>query len=275
MSNRVWAAALAVAAGVVVLLSPGLSQAQAYGTFRNNYGNWMHFYGAGGFMDGGGFNIGYGGLYAVPNYRAYGQAYNVAPPAYGAFGPSYGGPVVVAAPTYTPGLGSYNAFYEYFPDFRYFGDVYNASDFVATPVFTNRYAVAGFNPSSVTPFAFDTMTGNPGGYGPVVTVVPPTPAVKPEEKKPEQVNATTADFAQLRVTVPANAELWFDSARTKQVGAVREFKTPSLPSNRSFTYQLRIRWQEDGQLREQLRTVRVVAGQQLAVDFTNGEAAAE
>jgi uncharacterized protein (TIGR03000 family) len=53
---------------------------------------------------------------------------------------------------------------------------------------------------------------------------------------------------------------------------VREFKTPPLPTNRSFTYQLRVRWQEDGLAREQTRTVRVVAGQQLAVDFTNGEA---
>jgi len=77
------------------------------------------------------------------------------------------------------------------------------------------------------------------------------------------------------VTVPADAELWFDGTKTRQVGAVREFKTPQLPTNRSYTYQVRVRWQEDGQAREQTRTVRVVANQRLAVDFTNGEAAEE
>jgi uncharacterized protein (TIGR03000 family) len=275
MCNRVWAAAIAVAAGALVLVTPGPSQAQYYGALRNNYGNWTHFHGYAGFLDGGGFNVGYGGIYAVPNYRAYGQVYNVAPPAFGAFGappataayaPAYG--VAPAGYGVAPGFGAYSAFYdEYFPDFRYFGGYYNATDFLATPVFNNRFAVAGFNPSSVTPFAFDNLTGNPA-YGLNATVAPALPVVAPEE-----VKATTATFASVRVTVPANAELWFDNAQTKQVGPVREFKTPSLPTNRSFTYQVRVRWQEDGQMREQQRTVRVVAGQRLAVDFTNGEAA--
>ncbi len=77
MSNRLWSAAIVATAGALILLLPGQSPAQA---LRNNYGNWTHFYGNGGFLDGGGFNIGYGGLYPVSNYLVYSQVYNVAPP---------------------------------------------------------------------------------------------------------------------------------------------------------------------------------------------------
>ncbi len=116
----------------------------------------------------------------------------------------------------------------------------------------------------MTPFAFDNLTGNPGFvYGAPVLPVIASSSVKP----------STEAVASLRVTVPAGAELWFDGTKTKQVGAVRDFQTPLLPTNRNFTYQLRIRWQEDGQMREQKRTVHVEGGQHVAVDFTSAAAA--
>jgi len=206
MNNRLWAAAIAVVAGAAVLLSPGLSQAQAVGTFRNNYGNWTHFYGPGGFMEGGGFNIGYGGLYPVGGYGgSFGLRYDVTPPVLGGFAsnysmPLYAAPVYGASPAFGagPGLGAFSAFYDYFPNYRAY-DYFNASDLIVVPVFTNRYAVAGFNPSSVTPFAFDNLTGNPVyGYGAVATVpAVVAPAAPPAKEVPEEIKAAAQNVALL------------------------------------------------------------------------------
>jgi uncharacterized protein (TIGR03000 family) len=65
-------------------------------------------------------------------------------------------------------------------------------------------------------------------YGAVTspTVSPDTASVQPEST------------AQITVSVPANAELWFDSSMTTSRGPVREFQSPPLTPGQ-YTYDLR------------------------------------
>jgi uncharacterized protein (TIGR03000 family) len=69
------------------------------------------------------------------------------------------------------------------------------------------------------------------------------------------------------VQVPSNAELWFDGARTEQVGPSRNFQSPPLAGGRTFHYVVRARWTENGQAVEQFQTVSVQGGQQAQVSF--------
>jgi len=73
--------------------------------------------------------------------------------------------------------------------------------------------------------------------------------------------------ATVQVRVAPNAEIWFDGSATQQRGPVRDFVTPPLDPSRSFSYQVRARWTENGQPRDETRTVSVQAGQTAVVDF--------
>jgi uncharacterized protein (TIGR03000 family) len=68
--------------------------------------------------------------------------------------------------------------------------------------------------------------------------------------------------------VPANAQVWFENARTNQGGAVRDFTSPPLTPGHVYTYEIRARWQQDGREIDQTRQVDIQAGSQVAVDFT-------
>jgi uncharacterized protein (TIGR03000 family) len=65
--------------------------------------------------------------------------------------------------------------------------------------------------------------------------------------------------AQIRLRVPANAEVWFDGQKTNQTGTVRNFYSPPLTPGQSYRYQVRVRWMQDGRPVEQERIVRVRA----------------
>jgi uncharacterized protein (TIGR03000 family) len=82
---------------------------------------------------------------------------------------------------------------------------------------------------------------------------------------PDETLSPTA--AILRVRVPADAELWFDGARTVQRGAARQFVTPPLEDGRNFSYEVRARWSENGKVVERVETVRVHPGDRLTVDL--------
>lgn len=69
------------------------------------------------------------------------------------------------------------------------------------------------------------------------------------------------------VWVPAAAEVWFDDAKTTQPGPAREFISPPLPEDRTFTYVVRARWVENGREVEQVQHVDVTGGQRVVVRF--------
>jgi uncharacterized protein (TIGR03000 family) len=84
---------------------------------------------------------------------------------------------------------------------------------------------------------------------------------------PEQANLTTVDVT-VRVPDP-NAEIWFDNYQTHERGLVRQFQSEGLQPGETYTFHIRARWVENGQLVERHRDVPARAGQLLSVDFNS------
>src|SRR5437764_70564 len=58
---------------------------------------------------------------------------------------------------------------------------------------------------------------------------------------------------------------------TRQTGTVRQFVSPPLEAGKSYEYTIRAQWQQDGQAKDDTRTVTVQAGGQSVADFTSGQ----
>jgi uncharacterized protein (TIGR03000 family) len=86
---------------------------------------------------------------------------------------------------------------------------------------------------------------------------------------PEAPAVTSPAPAVVSVHVPADAELWFDGARTEQLGSDRAFQSPPLPPGKAYSYALRARWTEGGKAVEQFQMIKVTAGRQVRVSFPN------
>ena len=84
-----------------------------------------------------------------------------------------------------------------------------------------------------------------------------------------QVQAPAKDsMAHLLVIVPEGAELWFNGSKTAQTGAQREFVSPVLTPGKSFTYEIKASWMENGKPVEHTRSVHVQADAWQVIDFT-------
>jgi uncharacterized protein (TIGR03000 family) len=66
--------------------------------------------------------------------------------------------------------------------------------------------------------------------------------------------------ATIELVVPADAQVWFNGQATTLTGTVRRFVTPPLNADADYSYELKIRWNKDGQPTEETRTISVVAG---------------
>jgi uncharacterized protein (TIGR03000 family) len=75
--------------------------------------------------------------------------------------------------------------------------------------------------------------------------------------------------AHVEVHVPDDAQLWFDGQRTTQTGSERFFHTPPLEKGKSYHYDVRARWVQDGRTFDQTQEVAVYAGGQVSVTFPN------
>jgi uncharacterized protein (TIGR03000 family) len=73
--------------------------------------------------------------------------------------------------------------------------------------------------------------------------------------------------ALIIVQVPAEAELWFDEAKTSQGGSYRQFVTPPLPSDRNLTYTIRARWRIQDVELTRVEKVPVLPGGKRTVNF--------
>jgi len=114
----------------------------------------------------------------------------------------------------------------------------------------------------------------PGYYGYRPYYYPPTELTYRSYYPPvrQQIYATAQPAeapVQISVRVPADAEVWFDGAKTAQNGAVRRFISPPLPPGRHYTYEITARWKKDGQLATEKRTIRFESGKQgeVSVEF--------
>jgi len=73
--------------------------------------------------------------------------------------------------------------------------------------------------------------------------------------------------ATLDVKVPADARVWVAGQETKQTGSERWFSSPPLTPGKSFAYEVKAEWMENGKKVEQTRNVTVEAGKESLVDF--------
>jgi len=94
-----------------------------------------------------------------------------------------------------------------------------------------------------------------------VVVSPPQPERAPEVLPP----ATRNGVAQIEVSLPADADLFFQGVKMKKTGARRSFVTPPLEAGESYTYQVRAVWKENGREVTQSRGLSVHAGDRQSI----------
>jgi len=123
-------------------------------------------------------------------------------------------------------------------------------------------------------------------YAPSTTYVPSTTYIEPSATYVDpgypQVAGAAADSsrdslyyapepvdntARLRILVPADAKVWVGGQETGQHGQEREFGSPPLTPGKSYTYEVKARWMQNGEPVEQTRKVKVMANRTTTVDF--------
>jgi uncharacterized protein (TIGR03000 family) len=77
-----------------------------------------------------------------------------------------------------------------------------------------------------------------------------------------------ADKALLVVRLPADANLTIGDHPTKQTGAERTFISPPLEAGKTYTYELKATWQENGKEKTVTRRATVAAGKRTVIDMT-------
>jgi uncharacterized protein (TIGR03000 family) len=81
-------------------------------------------------------------------------------------------------------------------------------------------------------------------------------------------DVTSSDTrAQITVSVPVDAEIWFEGSKTTSTGSVREFHSPPLTPGGRYTYEVRARWNENGHEVTQTQKVQVTAGTHVNMHF--------
>src|SRR5262249_59071940 len=76
--------------------------------------------------------------------------------------------------------------------------------------------------------------------------------------------------AYVVVTLPEDAQLYFDGSLTTQVGDTRTFVTPPLQAGSTYSYQLKAEALRGGKVVSQSRKVEVKAGQTTRLSFDLG-----
>jgi uncharacterized protein (TIGR03000 family) len=81
--------------------------------------------------------------------------------------------------------------------------------------------------------------------------------------------AARQEEAHIQVKLPsAAAEVWIEGTAMSQTGALRDFVSPPLNVNDSYTYEIRARWRGSDGMRSEVRRIPVRAGGHYRVDFT-------
>ncbi len=113
-------------------------------------------------------------------------------------------------------------------------------------------------------------------------IVPKPKVEKPiQEKKADFVSTTRSGVdlttrAVVRVSLPSAARLFVDGKPLGNSGTnSRAILTPELEPGETYTYQVRVEYDEDGQPISRVRKVQFQAGQQLQVDFNSKKPAVD
>ena len=99
----------------------------------------------------------------------------------------------------------------------------------------------------------------------VVALAVVTSSVSPAAAGP--TDSTSSDSARINIHVPPHARVFFDGAPTLQPGEFRQFVSPPLEPNRTYSYEIRAAWTENGGTVEERRKLEIRRGQELKIDF--------
>jgi uncharacterized protein (TIGR03000 family) len=82
-------------------------------------------------------------------------------------------------------------------------------------------------------------------------------------------STTQQNVARIRLTVPTDAQVWFDNNATKQSGETRHFESPPLAPGHQYVYDIKVRWRDkDGREVTRTRQLNVSANAEVSADFT-------
>lgn len=233
-------------AGVFCALALGLwmatpeAQAQRRGGWGGGWGGGRGGWGSPGIS----FGVDRGGFYAGPSSGRYGGWDGYGRYGYGGYG--YGG----------YGYGGYGS--------RFWDPGWYSS--YSAPRYSYYSSPGYYTYPSTTYYSAPAVT-----YSPSTTYSQSVPSTT--YSAAPSTASSSRDTAHIRVHVPdPSAQLWVNDAPTQQRGTQRVFETPPLRSDRTNTYEVRAKWQdEDGRTMEQTRTVRVQPGAHEVITFGQAE----
>jgi uncharacterized protein (TIGR03000 family) len=82
-------------------------------------------------------------------------------------------------------------------------------------------------------------------------------------------NPVTSQTALLEVSVPADAEVWFDGEKSSQTGTERSFRSKPLQADTVYTFEVKASWKENDKPVERTRKVRLMAGESISTSLLN------
>jgi uncharacterized protein (TIGR03000 family) len=103
--------------------------------------------------------------------------------------------------------------------------------------------------------------------------LPSAPAVSPsanvENTRAFYAGSSDADKVLIDVTVPADAKITLQGAKTTQTGSVRRFVSPPIAAGYQYAYNIQATWMEHGREVSQSRSFTVRPGDVVHVTFTH------
>lgn len=107
--------------------------------------------------------------------------------------------------------------------------------------------------------------GSSGSYGtPVYTE--PGPAAEPDP-------ATTTGNTSIKVKLPENAKVFVNDAPTTSKGAERNYVSRGLRTGMTYSYNIRVEYEKDGETVKDSKQVKLGAGQTVSLTFGQAEEA--
>lgn len=164
-----------------------------------------------------------------------------------------------------PGVSVYTPYFSFQYARPYPPYVYRPFSYYDVPFYGNWYGAYRLYP----PVFFDR---GPAFYGWGNTPNVPNDFMSQPRFQPYQsgyMNPSDTS-ANISVLVPnPNAKVWFDDTLMKQQGTDRQYTTPALDKEKTYSYKIRASWIANGREVTREKTVSVAPGQDLVVNFTD------
>jgi len=211
---------------------------QSFAQFGGGFGNYHSGRSWGASVGNPGYN--WGSSYGYSPYRGYGGWY---------------------------GSGNWSS--PYYSSYSYYPAYSNYSGWSNSPTW---YGGSYYNPSTTYTYAPAVGSYPTVAYGGSYT----SPTYPASSTYGNQTNTMQSFYAPnmegnrsafIRTIVPPDAEVWFEGDKTMQTGQDRLFRSPPLEPGKSYTYDMKVRWMENGQPVERTRQVRVAAGEESFVNL--------